>query len=124
MRKILIVDDEPHITMVLKHFLERSKLSVLSALNGNRASELISKHRPEVIIADVHMPGPNGLDLCEKILQQMPDYHPLFILMTSRLDRDSRSWSQQHDSVVIMEKPLSCWRVLVCLRTYFGNFKF
>jgi DNA-binding response OmpR family regulator len=123
MKKVLIVDDEPHVALVLKQFLERSGLKVLSALNGEKALELVKSEQPDAVITDVQMPKMGGIKLCEKLQSDMPDYHPLIVLMTSRTDRDIRSWVEQNDQVEMMEKPLSMRRLLVRINDHFDNLK-
>ncbi|NOT12113.1 MAG: response regulator [Methylococcaceae bacterium] len=123
MKKILIVDDEPHIALVLKQFLERAGLEILTTLNGKLAIDIIKKEHPTVIITDVQMPIMGGIELCETLQRIMPDYQPLIILMTSRLDRDIRNWVKQHMSVNMMEKPLSMRRLLAKINNHLANFK-
>lgn len=123
MKKVLIVDDEPHVALVLKQFLERSGLKVLSALNGEKALELIQSEQPGAVVTDVQMPKMSGIELCETLQSNMPDYHPLIVLMTSRTDRDIRSWVEQNDQVEMMEKPLSMRRLLVRINDHFDNLK-
>jgi DNA-binding response OmpR family regulator len=123
MKKILIVDDEPHVALVLKQFLERSGLKVLSALNGEKALEIIESEQPDAVVTDVQMPKMGGIELCETLQSNMPDYQPLLVLMTSRTDRDIRIWVEQHGRVEMMEKPLSMRRLLVRINEHFENLK-
>jgi DNA-binding response OmpR family regulator len=123
MKKVLIVDDEPHVSLVLKQFLERSRLKVFTALNGKLAIELIEKELPDAVITDVQMPKMGGIELCETILESMSDYHPLIVLMTSRTDRDIRAWVEQHSAIEMMEKPISMRRLLVRIHEHFSSIK-
>jgi len=113
MKKILIVDDEPHVALVLKQFLERTGLEVFTALNGKLAINLIEKEHPQVIVTDIQMPQMDGLELCETIRQTMPAYHPLIVLMIPRSDRYTYAGVEQQGHIVMMEKPLSVWRLLL-----------
>jgi DNA-binding response OmpR family regulator len=122
MKKVLIVDDEPHVALVLKQFLERSGLKVFTALNGQLAVDLINKEYPDAIVTDVQMPKMGGIELCELLRHDMPQYRPLVILMTSRTDREIRNWVEQQDQIEMMEKPLSMRRLLVRINEYLANF--
>jgi two-component system alkaline phosphatase synthesis response regulator PhoP len=121
MKKVLIVDDEPHVSLVLKQFLERSGLQVFTALNGELAIKLIEKEQPDAVISDVQMPKMGGIELCETVQQNLPDYHPLIVLMTSRTDRDIRTWVEQHSHIEMMEKPISMRRLLVRIHDHFAD---
>jgi len=121
MKKILIVDDEPHVSLVLKQFLERSGWQVFSALNGVLAIDLIKKELPDAVISDVHMPKMGGIELCDFIQHNMPGYRPLLVLMTSRTDRDIKAWLVQQSQIEMMTKPISMRRLLARINDFSAN---
>lgn len=119
MKKILITDDEPHVSLLLKQFLERAGYSVNTALNGEQALAHLAEQIPDVLITDVQMPKMSGLELCETIASRYPEPRLLIILMTSRTDRDIRLWVEQHSQIMLMEKPLSMRRLALQLSLHF-----
>ncbi len=119
MKKVLVVDDEPHVTLVLKQFLERSGYSVCTALNGELALVIIEQEKPDLVITDVQMPIMGGIELCEHIRNKYPQFSNLIIIMTSRTDREIRTWADQFETVELMEKPLSMRRLVIRLNEYF-----
>lgn len=119
MKKILIADDEPHVTMILKQFLERSKYQVTTVLNGQQALIQIAKEMPDLLITDVQMPKMNGIDLCEAINRDFPQLQKLIIVMTSRTDNDIRTWAAPQSHIELMEKPLSMRRLTSRLNDFF-----
>ena len=121
MKKILIVDDEPHVLLILKQFLERAGYSVSTALNGEQALARIAEQMPHVLITDVQMPKMGGLELCETITGRHLEPRLLIILMTSRTDRDIRVWAESHGHIRIMEKPLSMRRLAAQLSEHFES---
>lgn len=121
MKKILIVDDEPHVPLVLKQFLERAGWQVFSALNGELAIDLINKEKPDAVISDVYMPKMGGIELFDFIQQNMPEYRPLLVLMTSRTDRDILAWIVQQNQIEMMTKPVSMRRLLARINDYSAN---
>src|SRR5690349_19301889 len=60
-RKVLVVDDDPVMHRVLKHYLERNRYEILDASNGQQAIELAQSELPNLIILDVRMPEMGGL---------------------------------------------------------------
>lgn len=120
MKKILVVDDEPHVTLVLKQFLERSGYVVFTALNGELALAIIEQEKPDLVITDVQMPKMGGIELCKQIITKYPQFNSLIIIMTSRTDREIRTWADQFDEVELMEKPLSMRRLVIRLNEYFN----
>lgn len=121
MKKILVVDDEPHVAIVLKQFMERSGYLVISALNGKEALSVIAQEAPDVIITDIQMPVMGGMEFCEWLRSSMPELSRLIIVMTSRTDRDIRTWAERFDNIELMEKPLSLRRLLLRLNEYFAE---
>ena len=64
---ILIVDDESDILEIVSYNLEEAGYKVFTASNGVDGISLAKKHRPELIILDVMMPGMDGIETCEKM---------------------------------------------------------
>jgi two-component system response regulator AtoC len=63
MRRVLVVDDEENIRLVLKTLLKRNGYDVEVADSGEAALTLVESFAPDVILTDVRMPRMNGLDL-------------------------------------------------------------
>lgn len=121
MKKILIVDDEPHVTMILKQFLERSGYQVKTTFNGQQALAEINQNMPDIVITDVQMPKMNGIELCETINREIPELQKLIIVMTSRTDSDIRTWASPLKHVELMEKPISMRRLTSRLNDFFAG---
>ena len=66
-KKILIVDDDPHIREVISFALEQEGMEVWEAANGVEALELLDNQLPDLVILDVMMPEMDGLDVCRNI---------------------------------------------------------
>lgn len=80
---VLIVDDEPHIRMLLEESLvdlEDQGISLLSAANGREALQLIEAHRPRLVLLDVMMPELSGYEVCEQV-RANPALAQVYILM-------------------------------------------
>jgi two-component system KDP operon response regulator KdpE len=72
--KILIVDDEPQITRVLRTALSTQGHSLRIAANGIEGMEAVHAWKPDLVITDVSMPQMNGVELCREIraVSQIP----------------------------------------------------
>jgi len=66
-RKVLVVDDEPQITRVLRHSLTAHRYEVRTAADGISALETLHDWQPDLVITDLQMPEMNGIELCRKI---------------------------------------------------------
>ncbi len=67
---ILVVDDEPQITRVLKTTLSSNGYGTRTARDGDEALQLIKDWSPDLIITDLRMPNMDGLDLCRHVRQK------------------------------------------------------
>src|ERR1700756_2917105 len=72
--KILIVDDEPQITRVLRTALSTQGHSLRIAANGVEGMQAVHEWKPDLVITDVSMPEMNGIELCREIraVSQVP----------------------------------------------------
>lgn len=119
MKRILIVDDEPHITRVLKLYLGRAGYAVDTAENGQAGLDAIVKNVPDVLFTDIQMPVMTGKQLCFALEEQYPQRtFPVFV-MTSMTDREHREWTQQISNLQFLEKPLSMRAMTHALNKYF-----
>jgi two-component system, OmpR family, KDP operon response regulator KdpE len=66
-QRILIVDDEPQITRVLRRSLMTHGYDVQAAADGESALEIFSDWNPSLVVTDLSMPNTDGLDLCRKL---------------------------------------------------------
>lgn len=66
-RNILVVDDEPQITRVLKTSLSSQGYSIRTASDGKQALQEMKSWVPDLVITDLRMPNMDGLELCRAI---------------------------------------------------------
>ncbi len=72
MAKILVVDDELQIRVMLKHMLEQDQHEVIEAANGSDGSRLYREAQPDLIITDLVMPEKNGIDMLLELKKEFP----------------------------------------------------
>jgi two-component system KDP operon response regulator KdpE len=65
--RVLVVDDEPQITRVLRTVLTSQGYQVQTATEGETALANFSEWRPELVITDLYMPHMDGIELCKRI---------------------------------------------------------
>lgn len=70
MKKILVVDDEPSITTLLKYNLEKEGLDVEVAFDGQQAVEMATNQRFDFIVLDLMLPKLDGFEVTKKLRQQ------------------------------------------------------
>jgi DNA-binding NtrC family response regulator len=77
--KVLVVDDEPNATKVLSAILSDAGYDVDESSNGEKAIKIISKKDIDVVVTDLKMPGKDGMQLFDYIIENYPDIPVIFL---------------------------------------------
>jgi two-component system KDP operon response regulator KdpE len=111
--RILIVDDEPQITRVLRTSLQSNGHEVTVAQDGASALELFLKSKPELVITDLAMPGMDGIELTRAIRQlaQVP-----IIVLSVRNQDVSKVAALDEGADDYITKPFSIQELLARVR--------
>ena len=80
--EILIVEDDLSILNTLAYNLTRQGFGVQKATNGTEALKLARKHRPNLILLDIMLPGESGIQVCERIREE--DRDVVIIMVTAK----------------------------------------
>jgi DNA-binding response OmpR family regulator len=80
-QRILIVDDEPKITQLVRDYLERSGFAVITARDGREAVMRARTDRPDLIVLDLGLPDLDGLDVTRQLRR---DSQVPIIMLTAR----------------------------------------
>ncbi len=107
-KKILIVDDEAHIRMLIEQTLEDLEdegVEFFTADNGETALELIQTEKPNLVFLDVMMPKMNGMDVCRKVKQELKLNDVYIILLTAKGQELDRQKGNEVGADVYMTKP-------------------
>jgi two-component system KDP operon response regulator KdpE len=84
--RILVVDDEVEIMRALQRSLSAHGFEVFTAGSGEEALEGISRHRPDLMILDLGLPGMSGLEVCRSVRAQSS--LPIIVLSVKDSERD------------------------------------
>jgi two-component system response regulator AtoC len=77
--KILIVDDEAIVRESLRDWLNDASYQVFTAEDGHQTLEILEKERPDIVIADLVMPGMDGIELMKRAKDMLPDVEVIII---------------------------------------------
>ncbi|BAT54880.1 two-component response regulator [Nostoc sp. NIES-3756] len=86
-QKILIVDDEPNIVILMEQALESLEdegVELLTARNGVEALETIKTEKPNLVFLDVMMPKMSGLEVCEVVKHELQMTDIYIIMLTAK----------------------------------------
>ena len=105
MPKVLIVDDDDDLLVLIGHFLKAKGIDFELAVSTVQARKHLERARFDLVISDLDMPGESGFDLFRYVLSQYPEVR--FVIMTGY--GDSRTKSEAHSMGVdaYIEKPFT-----------------
>lgn len=107
-QKILIVDDEPHIRMLIEQTLEELEdegVEFLTAENGEIALDIIQKENPQLVFLDVMMPKMNGMEVCRKVKKELQLNDVFIVLLTAKGQELDRQKGHEVGADIYMTKP-------------------
>ena len=107
-QKILIVDDEAHIRMLIEQTLEELEdegVEFLTAENGEIALEIIQREKPTLVFLDVMMPKMNGMEVCRRVKKELLMNDIYIVLLTAKGQELDRLKGQEVGADVYMTKP-------------------
>jgi two-component system, OmpR family, alkaline phosphatase synthesis response regulator PhoP len=107
-QKILIVDDEAHIRMLIEQTLEELEdegVEFLTAENGEIALDIIQKENPQLVFLDVMMPKMNGMEVCRRIKKELGMDKVFIVLLTAKGQETDRQKGLDVGADVYMTKP-------------------
>ncbi len=102
-KNIWVVDDDESIRWVLEKGLAESGMDVQTFDSANKVIKKLETENPQLILTDIRMPGPSGIELLDKVKELRPDI-PV-IIMTAHSDLDSAVESYEHGAWEYLPKP-------------------
>ena len=121
--KLLIVDDEPHIRMLLAQTLEELEdedVNFFTAENGEEALEIIQAENPQLVFLDVMMPKMNGMDVCRRVKKEWGLDKVFIVLLTAKGQEMDRQKGQEVGANLYMTKPFDPEAILAKARQVLG----
>ncbi len=118
-QKLLIVDDEAHIRMLIEQTLEDLEdedVTFLTAENGEQALEIIQAEKPQLVFLDVMMPKMNGMEVCRRVKKELVLNDVFIVLLTAKGQELDRQRGQEVGADVYMTKPFDPEAILAKAR--------
>lgn len=107
MAQILIVDDSPTEAHVLKGMLEKHGFEIETAENGAEGIERAKELKPDLILMDVVMPGPNGFQATRQLTKDSATKDIPVIIVTTKDQETDRVWGMRQGAKDFLTKPVA-----------------
>jgi len=116
MKTILVVDDEPKITQLVRDYLERAGYGVLTAHDGKLALSLAKTGKPDMIVLDLGLPQLDGLDFTREFRKTS---NAPIIMLTARAEETDKLIGLELGADDYMTKPFSPRELVARVRVVF-----
>ena len=116
MKNILVVDDEPKITQLVRDYLERAGFSVLIAQDGKKALSLAETEKPDMVVLDLGLPQLDGLDFTREFRKTS---NAPIIMLTARAEETDKLIGLELGADDYMTKPFSPKELVARVRVVF-----
>ena len=70
---VLVVDDDPTVSDVVRRYLEHADFGVTLASDGAAALDAVASRRPDLVVLDLMLPGIDGLEVCRRLRERDPE---------------------------------------------------
>jgi CheY-like chemotaxis protein len=107
-KKILIVDDEAHIRLLIEQTLEDLEyagVEILLADNGTTALQMVREEGPDLVFLDVMMPNMDGYSVCRAIRQNLHLDEITIVILTAKGQEHDRRQGEEAGANLFMTKP-------------------
>ena len=116
--KILIVDDEADLRLLLKSILE-SEYTVTEAENGAALKKLLTAEAPDIVLLDLNLPDANGLDLLPQLKKSWPDAE--VVVLTGAATFEAAVEATKRGAYHFINKPFDTSALLVTIERAIEN---
>jgi DNA-binding response OmpR family regulator len=116
MKTILVVDDEPKITQLVRDYLERAGFVVLVAYDGKKALSLAKTEKPDMVVLDLGLPQLDGLDFTREFRKTS---NAPIIMLTARAEESDKLIGLELGADDYMTKPFSPKELVARVRVVF-----
>ena len=121
MALVLIVDDSPTETHLLREMLEKNGHSVITAENGALGVKTCKEKKPDLVLMDVVMPELNGFQATRQLSKDPETAHIPIIIVTTKDQETDRLWGLKQGARDYLTKPVSEKALITTLKSLLGQ---
>ena len=107
MTKVLVIDDEAPIRLLCQVNLEAEKMQVLEAADGESGVEIARTEKPDVVLLDVMLPGMDGWQVAERLVEDETTSQIPLVFLTARAELRDRARGLELGGVDYITKPFN-----------------
>ncbi|ANB59040.1 sporulation initiation phosphotransferase F [Anoxybacillus sp. B7M1] len=114
--KLLIVDDQYGIRILLNEVFQREGYTTFQAANGIQALEIVQKHQPDLVLLDMKIPGMDGIEILKRIKAMNENIK--VIIMTAYGELDMIQETKDLGAIMHFAKPFDIDELREAVKKY------
>lgn len=115
-KRVLIVDDEKDMVLLLKKRLEATQYEVLTAWDGEEGLEKAVAEQPNLILLDVMMPKKNGYEVCRELKASVKTQAIPIIIITAKIEEEGKILEKAPGASAYLTKPFEMKHLMEKIR--------
>jgi CheY-like chemotaxis protein len=116
-KKILVIDDEPHVVKYLTTVLQDNGYETCSAANGEEGIEVLNREKPDLVTLDLQMPGDTGTRFYRN-MSKSKEFKDLPVIVVSGIPGKHLAVKKP---VAIFDKPIDRDRLIAVVKETLGE---
>jgi DNA-binding response OmpR family regulator len=113
---VLVIDDEKDLLELVRYNLEKEHLDVITASDGPSGLEIGLKHKPDLVLLDLMMPGMSGLEVCKQLRADTRTNRVPIIMLTAKAAETDKIVGLEMGADDYITKPFSVRELLARVR--------
>ena len=113
---VLVIDDEKDLLELVRYNLEKEHLEVITASDGQSGLEIGLRHKPDLVLLDLMMPGMNGLEVCKQLRSDSRTSRVPIIMLTAKAAETDKIVGLEMGADDYITKPFSVRELLARVR--------
>ena len=113
---VLVIDDEKDLLELVRYNLEKEHLEVITASDGQSGLEIALRHKPDLVLLDLMMPGMSGLDVCRQLRADARIGRVPIIMLTAKAAETDKIIGLEMGADDYITKPFSVREMLARVR--------
>ncbi len=115
--RVLIIEDEEHISELIKYNLESAGYHVMAAYDGEEGLKMVSEFKPDLVILDLMLPKMDGISVCNKLRNQKETEEISIIMLTAKSSETDKIIGLEIGADDYITKPFSVRELQARIKT-------
>ena len=121
-QRLLIIEDEEDLRIVLQYSLKKEGFEVLAASTGEEGLRLVREYNPQLLILDLNLPDMSGFDICQTLREDSQFENLAILMLTAKTQENDRVLGFELGADDYVPKPFSTRELVLRIQALLRRF--